>query len=296
MKKISDNSYIVNIILINVDDGTERPLYERENSRCHFSDEFSYDDYKIRFRLDWGDIENGEPVLKADISLDSKPKKKLKGPWHHIWKNLDPHGSYIYDFEFKGLKFRFLAKKTIQHNISSDATVSASRAILIIDENADHEPYDKVKRLLKKLGSFEILTASCGEDGISLIAIEGKRPDIILLDLLTPFERGKRLRIGEGLREKKDKFVGLTEDDAFDIFFPKISPAEKFLEKLREKGLLDSTQVILLSGIGGFEDSKARVLRFFLEYGVEFCVENPSTYAESKQVVKTIEQCLKKKH
>lgn len=167
--------------------------------------------------------------------------------------------------------------------------------ILIVDENADNEPYDGVKRLLKKWRDFEILTATCGEDGVSLIAIEGKRPDIVLLDLLTPFERGKRLRIGEGIREKMHEFGELTEDDAFDAFFPKISPAEKFLKGLREKSLLDSTQVILVSGIGGFEDSKARVLRFFLEYGIKYCVENPSTPEESRRVVKTVEQCLKKK-
>lgn len=173
--------------------------------------------------------------------------------------------------------------------------MSAIRTILIVDENADDEPYDEVKRLLKKRGGFEILTATCGEAGVSLIETEGERPDIILLDLLTPFERGKRLRIGEGLREKMHEFGELTEDDAFDVFFPKISDAEKFLRRLREKGLLGSTTVILVSGIGGFEDSKARVLRFFLEYGIEFCVEKPFTSQESKQVVNTIEQCLRKK-
>lgn len=124
MKKNNANSYIVSIVLINIDDETEHSLYERKGSRCHFSDDFIYQNYRIRFRLDWGDIENGEPVLDADVSLKLNRKKKYMGPWHHTWKECDPEGRYIYEFKFEDLKFRFLAKKTVQHDITADAMIS----------------------------------------------------------------------------------------------------------------------------------------------------------------------------
>ena len=294
MKKINGDSYIVSIVLINIEDGSEKPLYTREDSRCHFSDEFIYKGYKIRFRLDWGDIQNGEPVLDADITFELRPKEKIFDPQHHMWKERDWEGRYIYDFEFEGLKFRFLAKKTVKHDIAANATISAPiNTVLIVDENADHEPYDEVKRMLKERGGFELLTAACGEDGASLLVKEGKRPDVLLLDLLTPFERGRHLRIGEGLPEKLQELEELTADDAFDVLFPKPSPAEKFLKCLREKGLLNSTQIILVSSLEGFEDSKARILRFFLDYGIEFCVKKSFQFEESQEIVKTITKCLK---
>jgi len=125
--ELNDSTQIISIAMINMDDGTETLLFERKGSKCHFHEEFVYQNYIINLRLDWKDIANGEPMLDADIWVKTKDKKNRlrNGPWHHNEKKPDPFtGGNIYTFEFKNLKLRLGTKTTVAKDIACKVNIA----------------------------------------------------------------------------------------------------------------------------------------------------------------------------
>ena len=115
---------IVSIKLIDVKSSNEILLKPKENSRCDFA-EVVLGDYKIQFRLDWGDIRNGEPVLDTDILIISTnvwlPKSD---PSHHTEKKYDPSTqTYTYKYASQELEWHFILKKTVQQDIPSNSEI-----------------------------------------------------------------------------------------------------------------------------------------------------------------------------
>jgi len=109
--------YILAMKLINIDTREEIPLFEREESICHFANEIITDDYIIVLRIDWSDIRNSDPVLDADIYKNVsglKGDRIRTGPWHHTEKKNDPASNKtIYLFKFDNLQLRFMSKISI---------------------------------------------------------------------------------------------------------------------------------------------------------------------------------------
>jgi len=124
--KITDTVKIIKISLIDENTGREELLFEREDSKCHFHKEFEFNEHIISLRLDWDDVENGEPRLDADIWKKPKNKKNRlrKGEWHHTPKQYDAEtGKMIYKFEFNDLKLLLSTKKTVGVTITSGAMI-----------------------------------------------------------------------------------------------------------------------------------------------------------------------------
>jgi hypothetical protein len=114
--KLNGATTIVDVTVVNMEDGTEKKLFERKGSKCHFVEDFEYNEYIIQLRLDWNDISSGDPVLDADIWAKPRCKEnRLKnGRWHHTKKEFDQKaGSKIYFFKFKNFEFKIKARVTV---------------------------------------------------------------------------------------------------------------------------------------------------------------------------------------
>lgn len=135
--KLDDTTEILSISIIDINRGTEARLFEREGSRCHFNEIFRFQEYFIQLRLDWDDLNNGEPMLDADIWTEKCGKKDFlkKGPWHHTKKKFDNVlGETIYTFEFGNLKLYLKTKKSISKDIHSKIVIRDSVSIVKNDE------------------------------------------------------------------------------------------------------------------------------------------------------------------
>jgi hypothetical protein len=118
-------SYLVSVRIVNLDTKEEEVLYERQYKRCWFAKQLSYKNYEIQLRWDFKDIQNGEPVLDADIK-DKTTGKSLEirrcPPWHHTEMKYDTQADRkIYDFEFDNLRLRLYIIRTMIKPFSSDA-------------------------------------------------------------------------------------------------------------------------------------------------------------------------------
>jgi len=152
-------------------------------------------------------------------------------------------------------------------------------------------------RVLKKNPRLEVSINHSGEEAIA--ALERKPAEIIIVDLSTPFEKGGILCCGDGLKElfQKRKEDPTFEFDHFDTVYPKESPAEKFLRTAKERGLLNSAKIILMSGIGDFENSKSETSRFRKPYGVKYVMSTFSCkHDRDDRLKKIVDKCLKIKH
>ena len=105
--------------------------YQLHGSRCTFTDEISHASCRITLRLDWGDLNDGEPTLDMDVVRihEDGTTRKLRpkcNPSHHTrLSNLKP-GSVeprYYDTEFEGLLLRLIARKTFATQVSLSAYV-----------------------------------------------------------------------------------------------------------------------------------------------------------------------------
>lgn len=114
---------IIEIRLLNIKTGDEHLLHEKPErsggiSRCSFMNDFTFGEYNVQLRLDWGDINDGEPILDGDIWTIDKMNKKhhLKGSFHHTKKELDNEtGRYVYTFKFNDdIELILGTKKTIR--------------------------------------------------------------------------------------------------------------------------------------------------------------------------------------
>lgn len=116
--KINDSTRVLAMKFIDTDTNEERPLFERENSKCFFiKDDLDFGDYIITLRIDWGDMNEREPILDADIykKIQGRKKKKIKnGHWHHTKKELDSSAnSYRYLFVFKERTLPLISQTTV---------------------------------------------------------------------------------------------------------------------------------------------------------------------------------------
>ena len=107
-----------------LDSGETITLSTKQNSVCHFFDEFQVDDDTVILRLDWSDLdENGNPTLDADFyDRNTNKKHTLKGERrdaHHT--SSIKAGDRKYCWEFKGYQQPF--KVTVCWLASITATV-----------------------------------------------------------------------------------------------------------------------------------------------------------------------------
>src|SRR5207237_3928217 len=90
--KLNESTEIISMSMIDADSGEEKLLFEREGRKCLFLPSFPFEKYMIQLRMDWDDMENGDPTLDADIWTEDPLGKKdflTKGPWHHTTKQAD---------------------------------------------------------------------------------------------------------------------------------------------------------------------------------------------------------------
>jgi len=106
-------------------------MVARERGRCSFAKEFPHGPFLITLRLDWGQMEDGEPTLDMDVKYRRpdgifKVVPPKKNPHHHtrlsapLPGNLEPR---LYDVEYKGLRLRLVARKTFATVVSLSAHV-----------------------------------------------------------------------------------------------------------------------------------------------------------------------------
>jgi hypothetical protein len=118
---LGNGKKVLSMTLIDLDTGKEIALFERGGSRCFFREDINLENHIVTLRVDWGDMKNGDPTLDADIykknSLGQKGKKisKTGKKWHHTFKKFDENENRkIYDFSFKELRLRIIAKGTFE--------------------------------------------------------------------------------------------------------------------------------------------------------------------------------------
>jgi len=125
--KLDDGRSIISMVLINTDTGEESQLFERTGSRCYFHEEIHFGNYIINLRIDWGDIQDSDPILDADLYQKSEGKKnrKIKNSiWHHTKKKYDPNtGLKTYNFSFNNLQLRLIAQMSVSIGVSMDAII-----------------------------------------------------------------------------------------------------------------------------------------------------------------------------
>jgi hypothetical protein len=126
--KLEESTEIISVSMIDVDTGEEKQLFEREGRKCHFRDPFSFGKYKIQLRLDWNDMEKGDPILDADLWTEDSIGRKTplkKGSWHHTKKQPNPlTGEHQYSFEFQNLTLNLKTKMTVGKKHKADILVN----------------------------------------------------------------------------------------------------------------------------------------------------------------------------
>ncbi|MDY6843635.1 MAG: response regulator [Thermodesulfobacteriota bacterium] len=122
------------------------------------------------------------------------------------------------------------------------------KKILIIDDDLD---YLNIWKIVLENNSFEVITASTGEEGLALFHKEN--PDLIILDIMmeTP---DKGFRVGEEIKKKVGVLgtpiiIASATTDRTNIDIDRQMdwiPAEIYMEKpLTEEALLKNINVLL---------------------------------------------------
>jgi hypothetical protein len=111
--------------------------FHRPGSRCSFAvEEIGHGSFLICFRLDWGQSEQGEPVLDMDVKRrladgTFKPVRPKKNPAHHTSVSTPlPRSNQprFYDVEFEGLHLRLVARKNFASAVGLSVYVVDSTA------------------------------------------------------------------------------------------------------------------------------------------------------------------------
>ena len=124
---LGNGKHVLSISLIDIKNGNEMNLFERHGSKCHFNEDIFFGEYIITLRIDWGDIQNTDPVLDADIYRNDSGKKGIKiksgkKNWHHTNKTFDASMNMkYYSFSFKELQLNVIAKINFALSLSMDA-------------------------------------------------------------------------------------------------------------------------------------------------------------------------------
>ena len=130
--------YVLAVELYDLTANEKIGTFHRDGSRCTFSEIVQHRDFELRFRLDWGDLEDGEPILDLDVNrVEPDGTRKLvqpkRNPQHHTTLSSLKPGSNVprtYDLEYAGLTMRLVAKKSF--------AIGAGLSIYIVDP--DHKP------------------------------------------------------------------------------------------------------------------------------------------------------------
>lgn len=124
---LGNGKAVLSMTLIDISNGKELTLFERESSKCHFHEDIYFGDYIVTLRIDWGDIQNTDPVMDADIYLNDSMKKgkKIKnGSWHHTVKKFDENeNKKVYDFTFRDLRLRLSARMNFSLSLGMGAII-----------------------------------------------------------------------------------------------------------------------------------------------------------------------------
>ncbi len=105
--------------------------FHRESSRCTFAEGIRHLNFELTLRLDWGDLNDEEPMLDLDVVRiepdGQRFRLKLKeNPVHHT--SLSPlasgnTGPRTYDLLYEGLRLRLVAKKSFATTASMSAYI-----------------------------------------------------------------------------------------------------------------------------------------------------------------------------
>jgi hypothetical protein len=118
---LSDGRISLRTVLVDKSSGQEIVLFEREGRRCQFAKTIFHKDFEINLRIDWGDIEYGDPSLDADIyRIVAKGKRKriTNRGWHHTKVSFPAPGDIrSYRFCFQDLTLELVARKTLSTSI-----------------------------------------------------------------------------------------------------------------------------------------------------------------------------------
>lgn len=132
--KLPDNRNALHTVLLERATGVEHVLFEREGRFCHFAVEYPHKEHIVCLRVDWRDLEDGDPTLDADIYENVEGAKGRKLPnreWHHTRLTATAPGEVrAYAFRFRDLALDLVARKTL--------SVSASVSAYIVDP--DEQP------------------------------------------------------------------------------------------------------------------------------------------------------------
>ena len=105
--------------------------FHRPGSRCTFTKEISHGSFRITLRLDWGDLNDGEPTLDMDVERiqEAGALRKIRpksNPSHRTRLSDLVPGSInprFYDIKYEGLTLRLVARKTFAASVSLSAFI-----------------------------------------------------------------------------------------------------------------------------------------------------------------------------
>lgn len=115
--ELGKSKCVLSVTLTDITEGTNYVLFHRENRACSFTEDIEYKDFIITLRIDWRDIQDGDPTLDADIYrilADGSRKKYKNGrkTWHHTSLTSVTEGNpRCYEFKFEDIMMRLLARK-----------------------------------------------------------------------------------------------------------------------------------------------------------------------------------------
>ena len=128
---LSDGRTAMRTVLVERSTGVEHVLFERPGRSCHFALDYHYRDHIISLRVDWRDLQDGDPTLDADIYETTHGQKGRKLPnreWHHTRLSPSaPDEVRTYAFIFRDLTLNLVARKTLSVGASLDAYIVDER-------------------------------------------------------------------------------------------------------------------------------------------------------------------------
>lgn len=129
--RLTLGKFVLKVELFDLVKNEQIQTFHREGKHCTFSTAILHGDFELSLRLDWGDLQEGEPMLDLDVVRITaegirnvlKPKQI---PQHHTSLSGLPAGNdtpRTYDLKYQGLSLRIVAKKSFALTVGLDAFV-----------------------------------------------------------------------------------------------------------------------------------------------------------------------------
>lgn len=131
---------VLGVELYDIASNTKLFTFHRKGSHCTFANPIVHGDFELTLRLDWQDLDDGEPTLDLDVKKRQrdgthKSIKPARNPKHHttlssfVPGNTEPR---IYDLDYEGLSMRLVARKTF--------TMGVGISMHIVDPLKSNDP------------------------------------------------------------------------------------------------------------------------------------------------------------